>query len=301
MAVPSTPSVSVETADDEIQTSLLNRISWGAIIAGVVVALVTQLILNMLGIGIGASALEIGQGANNSGSGFSIGAGLWWTFSGIVAAFLGALVAGRLAGAARGDTASWHGIVVWATTTLLVIYLLTSAVGGILGGAFNVVGSVVGGAGKAAASAAGGLAKVAETDTVSSQARQLVDPNSVQSVQDDVTTYVRASLQGDREAAAEAKQRAVQGISQTTHVTPAEAQAKLDLAEAKAHQTLEVAKQKATKAADEARRGVSFATLLGALALALGALASWFGGARGARAHERAGILVDARRGVSRS
>lgn len=272
----------------------------GAILAGVVVALVTQLILNMLGIGIGASALAIGQGANNSGSGFSIGAGLWWTLSGIIASFLGALVAGRLAGAARGDTASWHGIVVWATTTLLVIYLLTSAVGGILGGAFNVVGSVVGGAGKAAASAAGGIAKVADTDAVGAQARQLVDPNSVQSVQDNVTAYVRASIQDDHEEAAEAKQRAITGISQTTHVTPAEAQAKLDRAEAKARATFGVAKQKATKAADTARQGVSYATLLGALALIFGALASWFGGATGARAHERAGILVDARRGANR-
>ncbi len=207
MSLPPTPSVSVETTHDEIQTNILNRISWGAILAGVVVALVTQLILNMLGIGIGASALEIGQGADNSGSGFSIGAGLWWALSGIIASFLGALVAGRLAGAARGNTASWHGIVVWATTTLLVIYLLTSAVGGILGGAFNVVGSVVGGAGKAAASAAGGIAKVADTDAVGAQARQLVDPGSVQSVQDNVTAYVRASIEGDREQAAEARQR----------------------------------------------------------------------------------------------
>ena len=42
------------TAEDEVRTLLFNRVSWGAVLAGVMVALVTQLILNLIGIGLGA-------------------------------------------------------------------------------------------------------------------------------------------------------------------------------------------------------------------------------------------------------
>ena len=79
---------------------MINRISWGAVLAGVVVALVAQLILNMIGIRIGASTLDRGAGAaeNPSARGFSIGADIWVLISGIVGALAGGFAAGRLSG-----------------------------------------------------------------------------------------------------------------------------------------------------------------------------------------------------------
>jgi len=45
----------------------------------VVAALVVQLLLNLLGIGLGAAALSAANPAENpDASTFSIGAGLWW-------------------------------------------------------------------------------------------------------------------------------------------------------------------------------------------------------------------------------
>ena len=87
---------------------MINRISWGAVLAGVVVALVAQLILNMIGIGIGASTLDPGAGAaeNPSARGFSIGAGVWVLVSGIVAALAGGFAAAQL----TSDYASADGI-----------------------------------------------------------------------------------------------------------------------------------------------------------------------------------------------
>jgi hypothetical protein len=48
-------------------------------LAGAVIALVAQLILNRIGIGVGASTLDPGAGANEnpSAEGLSIGAGIW--------------------------------------------------------------------------------------------------------------------------------------------------------------------------------------------------------------------------------
>lgn len=291
-------TVSTESAADDKQLTLLNRISWGAVLAGVALALVAQLLLNMLGVGIGLSTVDIGSGADNSGTAYSIGAGLWWVLSGIIAALLGGIAAGRLAGAAHRDTASWHGLITWAVSTLLVIYLLTSAVGGVLGGAFHVLGSTVSGAGKAAAATASGAASVTDGDAVAKQARQLIDPNGAQSVQESVTGYIKSSVSGDAQGAAAAKQQAVNGLAQSAHITPAEAQARIDRAEASAKQTFDSAKAKATEAADTARKGVSTAAILAALSLLLGAVASWFGGQMGAKAHEGGAIMVDARRKV---
>jgi len=289
-------NVSVESTADTKQTSLLNRISWGAVLAGVTTALVTQLLLNMLGVGLGASALDIGRGADNSGTAFSIGAGLWWALSGIIAAFVGGMTAGRLAGAAKGDTARWHGLVTWALSTLMIIYLLTSAVGGILGGAFNVLGGAVSGVGKAAAATASGAASVTDGDALAKEARQLVDPNGAQTVQDSVASYIRASISGDNAGAQRAKQEAVTGLARTANISPAEAQTRIEQAQARARQTFETAKAKATEAADAARKGVATASILAAIALGLGALAAWIGGAMGAALHQRADVTVDLRR-----
>ena len=51
---------------------------------------------------------------------FSIAAGIWWTLSGIIGSFAGGVVAGRLCGAAKANTARWHGFVAWCVTTLIV-------------------------------------------------------------------------------------------------------------------------------------------------------------------------------------
>ena len=65
------PQVSDPLAtEDEARTLLFNRISWGAVLAGVMVALVTQLILNLIGIGIGAASFDPTSNANPSGSTF---------------------------------------------------------------------------------------------------------------------------------------------------------------------------------------------------------------------------------------
>lgn len=55
---PAGSPASAGTVSDEWHTYLFNRASWGAIIAGVVAALVVQLLLNLLGIGVGAASLR---------------------------------------------------------------------------------------------------------------------------------------------------------------------------------------------------------------------------------------------------
>ena len=146
--VDDAPHVSPVSPAEDARSVLLNRVSWGAVLAGVVVALVAQLILNMIGIGVGASTLEPGAGAeqNPSARGFSLGAAAWWAVSGILAALAGGFTAGRLSGEPKESTAAWHGLTCWALTTLVVFWLLTSTIGGLLGGAYRGLADTAGGA-----------------------------------------------------------------------------------------------------------------------------------------------------------
>ena len=57
------------------------RVSWGALFGGVVLALALQLILSLLGAGIGFGTVNVAAGSTPSASSFGIGAGIWWVVS----------------------------------------------------------------------------------------------------------------------------------------------------------------------------------------------------------------------------
>lgn len=127
-------------------TPFYRRISWGAIIAGTLIALVTMLLLNLLGIGIGLGSINPVEEANPF-SGLGTGAIIWWVVSNLIAIFAGAYVAGKLAGVPLGSTSMIHGILSWCLYTLVSFYILTTAVGSIISGVGSVVSSTLSAAG----------------------------------------------------------------------------------------------------------------------------------------------------------
>ena len=297
-AAQTNPPTTVISRDDE-RTSLLNSISWGAILAGVVVALVTQLILNVLGIGVGLTTLDASAGANNpSATTSSIITALWIAATGIFASFLGGQVAGRLAGSSRTSTAGWHGLVSWAATTLLLFYLLTTALGGLVGGASNLVGSAAGGLGSAVksvggavASAAPGAAGLADpagqlTENLQNQVQGAINSDDPAVLKSSIVDYVRSSASGDQAAQNAARDKAVSALARTANISPEEARTRIDQLQMQYREAAAQAEQKARAAAESARSATSKASLLGVLALALGAIASWFGGMAGTPARE---------------
>ena len=60
------------------------------------------------GLGAGASTLDPAGGESPSAATFSIGAGIWWTLSGIIAALAGGYAAGHLAGQPKQSSGGWH-------------------------------------------------------------------------------------------------------------------------------------------------------------------------------------------------
>ena len=279
------PNFSPVSPADDARTILVNNVSWGGVLAGVVAGLVTQLILNMIGIGFGASTLNPMTGDNPSAGGFSLGAGLWWALSGIVAAFVGGYIASRLSGRPKASTGGWHGLTSWALTTLMIFYLLSTAVGSLVGGAFNTVSGALGGLGHSVATAAQTAAPVLAqgTDPVAALQQSLQAPaaNDPANLKDASASLARALVTGDDAQIKDARERVAQALAKSQNISVDDARGRIASYEKQYHDKVDQAKQTAAETADAAARTVSRGALWGSLALVLGAIASWFGGRAG--------------------
>lgn len=125
------------------------QVSWGSILAGSAVALVTYLIFSVLGTAIGAQAVDMMQQGNPL-SGFGTGTGIWLLVSTLAALAAGAFVAGRTA----PNRGGLHGLLSWSITTLLTTWLMVSLASGVVGLAGSAVGKGLSLAGNGLAAAA---------------------------------------------------------------------------------------------------------------------------------------------------
>lgn len=275
------PHMSPITPSEDARTVLINRISWGAVLAGAALALVIQLVLNLLGIGIGAAALEPGSGDSPSASSLSIGAGIWFAVAGILAALIGGYAAGRLSGKPKESTAGWHGLMAWAVSTLVVFYLLTTTIGSLIGGTFRTIGSVASTVGSTAAEVA---SKPGDKDTFTAieEAMRTATGGDTAGLSDAAVAAVRAALAGGSEQSQEAREQAAQAIAKSQNMPIEQARTQVAQYEQQYRQTVDEAKQTATEVADTATTTTSTGALLAAISLLLGALASWIGGRMGA-------------------
>lgn len=155
----------VQTAEViERQELARRRISWGAVLAAVALAITVQLLLSMLGIGIGMSTIDPVKGETPTMGAFSISAGVWGIVTGLIALFIGGWAAGRLAGMPQRTDGILHGLLTWSVAILISVYLLTSAVGTFVGGAFGIVGDAVSAMTKGAQAVAPELADAAKQE-----------------------------------------------------------------------------------------------------------------------------------------
>lgn len=205
---------------------------------------------------------------------------------GVIAAYAGGYIAGRLSGRPIGSTAALHGLTSWAVTTLVVFYLLTTAVGGILGGVFSSISGAVGGLGRTAVSAAQvaapGLATAADPfGAIERQLREASGGNDPAVLRDAAVVAVRAALTGDQAQAQEARERAAQALAKAQSISIEDARNRIAQYEQQYRQTIDQAKQQAAQAAQTTAKVISRGALFGFFALLLGAVAAWLGGRSG--------------------
>ncbi|MDH7639380.1 hypothetical protein [Sphingomonas oryzagri] len=154
------------------------RMTWGAIFAGVAIALAIELMFALLGAGIGLSMIDPAAGDSASAGGLGLGGLIWWGLGTILALAAGAYASVCTAGITRPFDGAVHGVAIWGVTVLLTVYLLTSAIGGIVGGAFSALGGLAGAAGSSVGAVAPTVAQAAGIDQgdVNDQVSALIKP-----------------------------------------------------------------------------------------------------------------------------
>jgi hypothetical protein len=110
-----------------------DRVRWGPIFAGLVVAISVQLVLSALGAAIGLTNIS-GSGAPRSNAD-TVGAavGIGSIISLFIALFVGGWVTARASGPMNRNTALLNGAILWATTLAISAWLLSSGVSGAFG------------------------------------------------------------------------------------------------------------------------------------------------------------------------
>ncbi|MBB3458681.1 hypothetical protein FHT86_007007 [Rhizobium sp. BK313] len=287
MTQPVSTVAHVHTRDDNpYLNAALNKVSWGAVFAGVAVALVVQLLLNLLGAGIGAAVIDPAANDNPSAATLSVTTAVWFVVSGLIASFIGGYIASRLSGRPRRSTGALHGVTSWAVTTLVVVYLLTTSVGALVGGVFAGLGGIVATAGSTVATAAttAAPALAAATDPMAGIEQNVRDAsggNDPAALRDAAVASVRATLTGDEAKAEEARNRAAEAVAKAQNIPVDQAKQQVAKYEQQYKDAVAQAKQRATEAAQTAATAFSAGAILAFIALAIGAIAALTGGAVG--------------------
>lgn len=135
-AVASAAAVEVEQV--RAATPWHQRVTWGAIFAGVVVALLTMFALEMLGVAIGVAAIDPGE--TRLGPNFTGGVAIWLAVTALLGLFAGGLVTGKLSGTTDELTGVLHGIAMMGVVTFITLLVLTSTVTSVLTGVSSAIG-----------------------------------------------------------------------------------------------------------------------------------------------------------------
>lgn len=113
--------------------------TWSAIFTGVIASLVVQILLTMLGLGVGLLSISSAT-ASNAPLGVSWAAFLWWVASGIFASFVGGTFAAMHSPSQSENQRVGHAVASWAVATVLVVGAAALTAGGAATMASNLAG-----------------------------------------------------------------------------------------------------------------------------------------------------------------
>lgn len=137
------PAISTLDVDRTVQHATHSRyVVWGPIIAGTVAALSVQLVLTLLGVGVGAAATDPLTDAEPT-RGLGIGAAIWSIVSGLIAFGIGGFLAGNMLGPGRPAPGAAHGFMSWALAAVLGVTLAAISGAMLAGGAAIGVPSAI--------------------------------------------------------------------------------------------------------------------------------------------------------------
>lgn len=121
----------------------LRHVSWGAIFVGLIIAIALQILLGLLGVGLGFSILDPTDPMGGVRA-WGIGTGIYFVLVQVLSLGVGGYIAARLAPARTDQTAIFHGLSIWALATIIMVWLGGTGVGLAVGGmtsALSAIGS----------------------------------------------------------------------------------------------------------------------------------------------------------------
>ena len=112
-----------------------DRVRWGAVLAGVVTALTSLLLLSLLGIALGLTTVNAGTAAAQGAPPPDLGRnlGLWGAVAALISFLIGGFVAGRVAAVFDRSWGALNGALVFLLGLPLMLWLAAQGLGFVLG------------------------------------------------------------------------------------------------------------------------------------------------------------------------
>jgi hypothetical protein len=247
-----------------------SAVSWAAILAGGLGALVLTVVLLILGSALGFASVSPWAGKGASITELSVGAAIWIVIIQWLASAVGGYLSGRLRTRWSGihsheaffrDTA--HGFLAWAAATVVMVTLVAGSATSAISGAANATASV---AGQAARGAAEALPSASYFADMLYRADAPSSPETSQAARTEaVRILAHAAETGDMPQAD--RDYLATLAARNTGMTPDEARVRVDTV----LQQIEQAKAKAKKVADDARKAAAITAFVTVLAMFVGA------------------------------
>jgi len=255
-----------------------SRISWGAVLAGAVVAVATSILLSLLGAAMGAGSIRPLDATSTELAHYGTGAAIWQIINLALSMAFGGYVAARLSGTHSHLDGELHGVTMWGVAVLLGSVLLAHALSGLAGIVGQSAGSVV----SRAVGDAGTISGATVVDRLEQSLSNSGDPTTMNRDQigAEIATLVRTSVVNGSLSDSD-RNRLVALVAAQFGITNDEAARRVTRMENDVRTTLTQAEQKASAAADDmahdaaaAARALFTALVLGLLGALVG---SWIG------------------------
>lgn len=286
--------------DPSTVESPFSAVSWGAVIAGAMIASAVSAMLVIGGSGLGFLSMSPWGDNGASGTALATGTIIWLFVTHIISYGIAGYVAGRLRTKWTGihgdevyfrDTA--HGFLVWAVSAVLGLLILSMTIASVVSGTAKAGATVVG-AGAGAVTAAAGQAAGEGADNLSLDyfTDTLLRPDNpaMASGQGDVreeTSRILARSLVKGELSDADQDYLVKLIAQRAGVEQATAEQRLTQVQEQAQQAAQQAEQTAREAADTARKAAAGFALWAFASLLVGAFVASFCATIGGRARDR--------------
>ncbi len=264
-----------------MQSWQYKRISWAAILAGVITALVVEALLNLLGLGINLISFIPDKEVL---TGLGIGSIIWLIIVSIIALFIAGWVSGLASGKHTNISGALQGFITWAMSSLIVLLFMATTTGVIVGGVTSLLARGLKSAGELTLNQKDNI-DFLKLPGINTMQQRLKPGISKEKIFNDVTEAAQSYVTADNDQEkANARQSLSSIISENTDLSPQESEQKITYIE----QKYQKVKEQAEKQSKKISSFIGGAAIAAFCSFLLSAIAGIMGGIIGCRRNSQA-------------